>query len=109
MLAREVFRDEDADPTRPRLLIDAENRELYVFATIEDDNDRRAIHYKKSLADAIRFPTGAGVPFIRSATDLDINDPTSTKQNLNSTTGLVVLASDEVTNSYFHNFLDLRQ
>jgi hypothetical protein len=47
------------------------------------------------------------VPFIRSATDLDINDPTSTKQNLNGTTDLVVLASDENTTHYFHNYLAL--
>jgi hypothetical protein len=106
--AFQVFRDEDGDPTRPILLIDAENRELYVFATIEDDLEQRGIHYKKSLADAIRFPTGAGTPFIRRSTDLGINDATSTKQNLNSMTGLVVLASDASTLHYLHNFLALR-
>jgi hypothetical protein len=47
------------------------------------------------------------VPFIRSATDLLINDPTSTKQNLNSASGLVVLASDEESFYYFHNDLAL--
>jgi hypothetical protein len=106
----EVYRSKEFDPTRPMLLIDTGNRELYVFAVIEDDSvidDHRALYYKKTPIDAIKFPTGIGVPFIRSTTDLDINDPTSTKQNLNSTTGLVVLASDEVTTHYFHNSLDL--
>jgi hypothetical protein len=36
-----------------------------------------------------------------------LDDPTSTKQNLNSATGLVVLASDEETFYYFHNDLAL--
>jgi hypothetical protein len=79
-----------------------------VFATIEDDLEQRGIHYKRSLADVIRFPTGPGETFIRSATDFEINDATSTKQNLTSKTGLVVLASDEVRNHYFHNFLPLQ-
>ena len=106
----EVYRSKEFDPTRPMLLIDAEKRELYVFAVIEDDrviDDQRAIYYKKTPIDAISFSTDIGVPFIKSATDIDINDPTSTKQNLNSTTDLVVLASDEVSFHYFHNFLDL--
>jgi hypothetical protein len=106
----EVYRSKVFDPTRPMLLIDAEKRELYVFAVIEDDrviDDQRAIYYKKTPIDDISFSTDIGVPFIKSATDIDINDPTSTKQNLNSTTGLVVLASDEESFHYFHNFLAL--
>lgn len=102
----EVFRDTEFDPSRPIVLIDEENREVYVFAVLEDD-DHRAVHYKKSPISRIAFAAGDGVPFIRSATDLEINDPTSTKQNVNSITGLVVLASDEVTTHYFHNFLVL--
>ena len=112
-----VYRStEEFDPTRPLLLIDAEKRELYVFAAIEMDieggDDERGIFYKKSLVDDIRFPPGIGVPFIvrRATTDTDvpdINNPTSTKQNLNSATGLVVLASDENSMHYFHNSLDL--
>ena len=107
----EVYRSKVFDPTRPMLLIDAEKRELYVFAVIEDDrviDDQRAIYYKKTPIDDISFSTDIGVPFIKSATDIDINDPTSTKQNLNSTTDLVVLASDENTTHYFHNYLDLK-
>jgi hypothetical protein len=103
----EVYRSKEFDPSRPTLLIDAENSELYVFAMVEDDNDHRAIYYKKTPIANINFSTDMGVPFIKSATDTNINDPTSTKQNLTSTTGLVVLASDEVTNRYFHNYLAL--
>jgi PKD repeat protein len=38
---------------------------------------------------------------------VNINNPTSTKQNLTSTTGLVVLASDQVTGRYVHNTMSL--
>ena len=94
--------------TRPIVLIDAENRDLYVVASVEEF-DQRAIYYKRTKLDDINFdPKDAGVPFIRRATgDVRINDPTSTKQNLNSATGLVVLASDEDTFFYFHNDLAL--
>jgi hypothetical protein len=70
--------------------------------------EHKSINYKKTKLDAIRFdPKDPGVPFIKSTTDLQLDDPTSTKQNLNSATGLVVLASDEETFYYFHNDLAL--
>ena len=40
-------------PTRPVLLIDTTNRDLYVFARVSDD-----IYYKRSDMDNIDFPTG---------------------------------------------------
>jgi hypothetical protein len=95
------------NPTRPLVLIDTENRDLYVFVSLEQFA-QFAIHYKKTKLDAINFDLrDPGVSFIRSATDLLINDPTSTKQNVNSTTGLVVLASDDGSFYYFHNDLAL--
>jgi hypothetical protein len=101
--------DDEYDATRPVLLIDSDNRELYVFAVVElsDETDQTAVYYKKAHIDNIHFPTGAGEPFIENANDLTINDPTSTKQNLHSATNLLVLASDEVTHRYHHNYLVL--
>ena len=102
-----LLRLSQGNPTRPTLLIDAENRDLYVVVTMEQF-ETFAIYYKKTNLDAISFdPKDLGVPFIKSATDLLINNPTSTKQNLNSSTGLVVLASDEESCRYFHNDLAL--
>lgn len=93
--------------TRPILLIDTGNRDLYVFASVEQF-EKKSINYKRTKLDAIKFdPKAPGVPFIQSTTDVMIDDPTSTKQNLNSTTGLVVLATDEESFSYFHNDLAL--
>ncbi|MGH7457068.1 MAG: InlB B-repeat-containing protein, partial [bacterium] len=49
---------------------------------------------------------GAGDPFIRSSS-ADINDATVSKHNVNGTTGLLVLASDEINRYYYHNYIAL--
>jgi uncharacterized repeat protein (TIGR02543 family) len=92
--------------TRPILLIDGEHRKLYVFA-MSKASGAGAIYMKSSDLDNINFVSGLGTPFIQSATDTIISNPTSTKQCLNSATGLLVLASDQRTRYYFHNYLDL--
>lgn len=91
-------------PTRPILLIDTDDRILYVFVQARE-NGHYAIYYKSTSLDNIMFPSGIGEPFIKSVTDGEINNPTSTKQNVNSTTGLVILASSSGTNYYYHNSL----
>ncbi|MBI5031561.1 MAG: hypothetical protein HZB51_13620 [Chloroflexi bacterium] len=102
-----VYAGSTFNPTRPILLIDTSNRNLYVFTRNVDASANSAIYYKTTPMDNIQFPTGIGIPFIKSATDVKINDPTSTKQNLNSATGLVVLASDHSSRYYLHNFMSL--
>jgi hypothetical protein len=106
--------DTYANPTRPSLVIDTEHRDLYLFVSVEQGAAKQSsIRYKKASIDAINFPDDDGIPFI--TTDVlnndpnsVINDPTSTKQNVSGTTGLVVLASDEVALHYFHNYLSLK-
>jgi Ca2+-binding RTX toxin-like protein len=94
--------------TRPIVLIDQEHRDLYVVATAPTGGG--AIYYKKTSLSKISFPTGRGTPFIQSATDPQIDDATSTKQSLNSTTDLLVLASDsDSSRFYLHNTIDLPQ
>ena len=93
------------DHTRPMLLIDEEHRNLYVFATAPAGGG--TIYYKEASLDSLSFPEGKGTPFIQSSTDLKIDNATSTKQNLNSATGLLVLASDNASDHYLHNTLDL--
>jgi hypothetical protein len=102
-----VYAGSTYNPTRPALLIDTGNRNLYVFTRNVDASSNSAIYYKSTPMDNIQFPTGIGIPFIKSATDVNINDPTSTKQNLNSATGLVILASDHSSRYYLHNFMSL--
>ena len=90
--------------TRPILLIDTDQRELYVFSA---DEGGGAVYYKQSGMDNIQFPAGFGTLFISSGTYTSINNPSSTKQNINSTTGIVVLAGDSGKKWYLHNYLDL--
>jgi hypothetical protein len=67
--------------------------------------DHEAIYYKVSSMDTIAFPSGGGTPFIVSPTVLDVNDPTSTKQNVTAATGLVVEASSNTDASYWHGMM----
>jgi hypothetical protein len=85
--------------TRPICMLDEDRRLVHVFYAL----DGHAIYYKSSPMDAIAFPPGNGVPFIRSAESGGINNPTSTKQSVGLASGLVVLASSPVKNRYWYN------
>jgi hypothetical protein len=97
------------NPTRPILMIDESSRHLYVFTRNEDSDGsgKGGIYYKRASLDSISFPPGMGTPFIRTELDYRTNNPTSTKQNVTATSGLVVLASDVGTKYYLHNYLSL--
>jgi hypothetical protein len=92
--------------TRAIVAIDQQNRQLYVFAAAPCCNGG-TVYYKQTSLDAIAFPTGAGAFFMQSAADACINNSSSTKQNLNGSTDLVVIAGADCTHSYFHNKIDL--
>ena len=91
--------------TRPIVLLDEEHGRLYMFATAPESGG--VIYNKTTDINNIQFAAGLGTPFIKSATDVTINNATSTKQNVSSATGLLVLASDQNTNVYLHNYLSL--
>ena len=95
------------DQTRPIVLTDQLTRRLYVFATSPTNPDPgvQAIFFKETSLDSPSFPPGPGTTFMRSDAGADINDATSTKQDLSVAPQLVVLASD-LTN-YWHNALSL--
>ena len=101
-----VFSRVGDNHTRPIVMIDEEHRDLYMFATTPCC-DGGAIYYKKTALSNISFPGGEGTPIIQSATDTHINNVTSTKQSVNSATGLLVQASDDTSQYYMHNFIDL--
>jgi hypothetical protein len=88
--------------TRPIVLIDQESRQLYMFAASPCCSGG-VIYYKQTSLDKIVFDSGLGTPFIQMRTDTHINNVTSTKQNLNSMTGLLVVASDDTSGYYVHN------
>ncbi|MEZ4713574.1 MAG: DNRLRE domain-containing protein [Caldilineaceae bacterium] len=99
-----VYTEGNGD-TRPILLIDTDNRDLHVFTT--NTGSGGEIRHKMSSLDNISFPTGEGNLFIGQSGDNKINNPTSTKQNVNAASGIVVLASSQTTDYYYHNYIDL--
>ena len=97
------IRDEHAQPV---LAVDREQRLLYVFATFPAAGG--SINYKVARADRIAFPVGVGTPLVASDSDTALIDhASSTKQAVDRSTGLVVLASDDDAGTYFHGVLDL--
>jgi Bacterial Ig domain/IPT/TIG domain/FlgD Ig-like domain len=92
--------------TRPIVLIDNDNKKAYVFAS-STKNGPTSIYVKSTSLSNPQFPPGMGTVFMQSVTDVDINNPSSTKQNLNNTTGLLVVASDPVTRTYLHNYMPI--
>ena len=88
--------------TRPIVVVDRDNGLLRVFATHTTDG---GTIYEKTvpLAGPYSFTEGKGTPFIQLASDTHTNNATTTKQNVTRGSGLLVLASDQVTGYYAHN------
>ena len=98
-----VFGRISDDHTRSIVIVDETNRVLHMFATAPVTGG--AIYEKTSPLSSISFPIGLGTPVIRDAATPNVNNVTSTKQNVNSTTGLVVLATnDGSSGSYWHGY-----
>ena len=100
-----VFGQVKDQHTRPLVMIDEEHRQVFMFAVTPEVGGK--IYYKRTSIDNIAFPPGLGEVFMQSGDDTDINNPTSTKQNVNSASGLVVLASANSNANYWHNYLSL--
>ena len=94
--------------TRPIVVLDEENAMVHVFATAPTTSGcpysgaPGSIYEKVAPMDDPVFPPGRGTPVIRDAASAEMNNPTSSKQPVNSSTGLVVLASNTSTKRYWH-------
>jgi hypothetical protein len=86
--------------TRPIVVLDTEQHEVLVFATAPTAGG--AIYLKSARFDDLKFEVGQGAPALMSADAPAINNATSTKQSVDASTGLVVLASDESIGRYVH-------
>ncbi len=98
--------------TRPIVVLDSEHQTLYVFATAPDSGCPYSgypgtIFMKTSPMSNISFPLGRGTPVIKDAASPNLNNATSTKQSVNSTIGLVLMASNDATQRYWHADLSL--
>jgi PKD repeat protein len=99
--------------TRPVVMLDTTNSLVHVFATAPSSGgcpfsgSPGTIYEKTAPMDNPVFPSGRGTPVIRDAASANMNNVTSTKQSVNASTGLVVLASNEATSRYWHADLAL--
>jgi hypothetical protein len=97
--------------TRPLVQLDPDNRQLYMFATQPAPNSSYgsggSIMYKQTSLDNPNFASGPGTPFIQLAADPKINNVSGTKQTVNGTSGLVVIAADDSTHRYVHNAISI--
>jgi hypothetical protein len=92
--------------TRSQVLIDTEHRRLYMFVSAPCCSGG-TVFYKSTSIDSPAFAPGAGTPLVQLPSSPMVNNPTSTKQSLTSSTGLVVLGGDDSTASYVHAALGL--
>lgn len=92
--------------TRGIVLLDSQHRRVYAFMAAPCCSGG-TVYMKQSSYDSLGFPSGLGTPFIQSSSDPKINNPTSTKQELNASTGLLVEAGDDSTRYYLHGYLSL--
>lgn len=105
--SRHVFGSVADDQTRPIVVTDQIARRLYLFATTPTNPSPgvQTIVYKETSLDNPSFAPGPGTVFMRSDSGADINDASSTKQDVSVAPELVVLASDFT--HYWHNALAL--
>ncbi len=91
----------DNDLTRPIVLLDPSSNRIHAFASKESGGP---VYTKTSSLSSIGFAAGLGTTVMLDASHSDINNPTSTKQNVSSSSGLLVLASNDSTDRYWHHF-----
>ncbi|MDQ1664368.1 MAG: serralysin, partial [Actinomycetota bacterium] len=101
-----VFGTVSEQHTRAVVMLNPAARRLYMFASAPCCSGG-VIYYKETSIDAISFSPGLGTPFISNTVNANLNNPTSTKQAVNQSSGLVVLAGDDRTHTYMHNVLGL--
>ena len=89
--------------SRPIVLLNEEERTILVFAKAGPLVSGGTINRKVSSMDGIGFASGPGTVVIKDDDASNLNDATSTKQNVDGSTGLVVLAQNATTERYWHH------
>ena len=103
---RHTFGRVQEDHSRPMVMIDRENNHLYVFASQPCCGGAK-VYYKRTSLSQIAFSDGLGTLFMQDSSGPKVNNPTSTKQEVNGDTDLVVIAGVDDTDHYWYNELDL--
>ena len=89
--------------SRQQIILDTQNNTVQAVLTAPATGVRGcaysgtpgAIYEKTASMDNPVFPSGRGTPIIQDGASAKMNDVTTSKQSVNSTTGLVVLASNK--------------
>jgi PKD repeat protein len=93
--------------TRPIVLLDEQHGLLHMFATCPQPPKTSGqsggdICEKTAPLSSPSFPPGIGTTVISEAGSPDMNDATSTKQEVDSATGIVVQANNATSATYWH-------
>jgi hypothetical protein len=81
----------------PVLAIDEHSDTLVAIAFVTSTG---TIAFKQSPLDRVSFESGSGTDLIASSADPGLRNPTSTKQAIDLTSGLIVLGADDGTGHY---------
>jgi hypothetical protein len=93
-------------PGAPVLLVDSAAREVDVVTVSRSSPG--TMYVKSAGLDDLVFGSGPGTPLVTGrAASSELQDPTSTKQDLGPGTGLVVLVADRDRTAYLHGALAL--
>jgi hypothetical protein len=105
--SRHVASTVSENETRPILEVDQEHRQLYLVASGPCCSGG-TIYYKTTSLDEIDFPSGRGTVLMRrTGSTSALNNPSATKQAIDGTSGLLILAADDEAQVYMHAALPL--
>ncbi|MDH2443028.1 DNRLRE domain-containing protein [Amnibacterium sp. CER49] len=103
--------------TRPQVMLDTQHSIIHVLSSAPTgtscaSTNAQTIYDKTASFTNPVFATGHGTPIIRSAAETSttteyMNNATTTKQSVNGNTGLIVLAGDTSTKTYWHADINL--
>jgi hypothetical protein len=88
--------------TRPIVLLDPQHNRIRVY-----EADGGTIHVKSSPMGSPNFAEAAVGTTAIADTGSTVGNPTSTKQNVSNASQLVVLASNDATNRYWHAYTQI--
>lgn len=95
--------------TRPQILLDTQNNKVHAFFTAPSASGcayigaTGSIYEKTASMDSPVFGSGRGTPVIQDGASDHVNDVTTTKQAVNRSTGIVVMATNNVTKRYWYS------
>ena len=95
--------------SRPQILLDTASNQVRAFYTAPSTSVSGcaysgmsgSIYEKTASMDSPVFDSGRGTPLIQDGASANMNNVTTTKQDVNATTGVVVMASNKTTSHYW--------